>query len=307
MRKILSISPQKKEKMTKPSIVFFGTSEFAIYILNELEQAGFLPDLIVSTPDKPQGRKLILTPPPVKEWATKRNIEVLQPTSLKKEPVEEILRSKAPAHGWDIFIVASYGKIIPEAILDIPTHKTLNVHPSLLPKLRGPSPIESAILNDEKHTGITIMRLDAEMDHGPIIIQKHHEISEWPKRELLEKDFGEKGGKLLADLIPEWILGNMNEQEQNHSEATYCQKIEKAHAEIDLHADPYLNFRKIQAYSGWPKAYFFLTKGDKKIRIVISEAEYVNDELIITKVIPEGKSEMQYADFLRGYDTNKKE
>lgn len=285
----------------KPTMVFFGTSEFAVYILNELEKANFLPSLIVSTPDKPKGRKLILTPSPVKIWAQERNIEVLQLTSLKKENVAEVLRDKAPTNGWDIFVVASYGKIIPDEILNIPTHKTLNVHPSLLPHLRGPSPLESAILNDEKHTGITIMRLDAEMDHGPIIAQEVHDVTEWPTREELEKDFGEKGGKLLAKIIPEWINGKIQETEQDHSQATYCNKIEKNDALINLEDDPYLNFRKIQAYAGWPKAYFFQKRGDKEIRVVISQASFNNNQLIIEKVIPEGKSEMSFEDFKRGY------
>ncbi len=292
--------------MNKPSIVYFGTSEFATYVLDELEQASLLPDLIVCTPDKPQGRKLVLTPPPVKLWAQERGIEVLQPESLRKGNIEELLTNKAPEGKWDVFIVASYGKIIPDSILNIPTHKTLNVHPSLLPILRGPSPIESAMLQDLKHTGVSIMRLDAEMDHGPILTQEIYTVSEWPKREILELELAHRGGRLLSAILPQWINGDIKEIEQDHSKATYCKKIEKEEALLDLSADPYTNFRKIQAYSVWPRAYYFIEKDGKKTRVVITEAEFADNQLIIKKVIPEGKREMTYAEFQRGHHDDSK-
>jgi len=280
--------------------VFWGTSEFSVYILNSLKSKGFLPSLIISTPDKPQGRKLEIKPTLTKIWAEENKIPVMQPAKLDDEFFYQLQTTD-----YSLFIVASYGKIIPDKFLNIPKYKTLNVHPSLLPKLRGPSPIETAILEDMKKTGVSIMRLDKEMDHGPIVAQVEYNVTEWPKKEELEKIFGEIGGELLANVMPKWVAGEIKEVEQDHSKATFCKKIEKQNAELDLTADPYLNFRKIKAYSGWPNAFYFLEHHGKKIRIVVKDANYEDTllgqgELIITRVIPEGKKEMNYEDFMRG-------
>lgn len=282
--------------------VFFGTSEFSIIILNELEVAGFVPKVIICGEDKPAGRKKIITPPPTKIWAEKHGIKVFQPKTLReeKEPdITEKIKSLSDI-ALDLFIVASYGKIIPRAILDIPTHGALNVHPSLLPKLRGPSPIQSAILS-ENETGVSIMLLDAEMDHGPILAQEKTTVQDWPPyADDLEKTLGHHGGKMLAAVLPDWIAGNIKPQEQDHTKATFCKKIEKEDGELNLEDTVEKNLRKIRAYRGWPNAYFFLEKNDKKIRVVVTEAHIKDGELIITKVIPEGKKEMLYSDFKRG-------
>ena len=277
--------------------VFWGTSEFSVYILDALKTKGFLPSMIVSTPDKPQGRKLEVKPTLTKIWATENNIPVLQPERLKENNELFLQLSSLEV---DVFIVASYGKIIPERFLNIPKYKTLNVHPSLLPTLRGPSPIETAILQDIKNTGVSIMLLDKEMDHGPILEQVKYSISEWSTKEELEKIFGKIGGELLSEILPKWISGEISAKEQDDSKATYCKKIEKQDALIDLTADAYLNFRKIKAYSGWPNAFYFLEHQGKQIRIVIKDAKYENENLLITRVVPEGKKEMNYDDFMRG-------
>lgn len=280
---------------THTNFIFWGTSEFSVYILDSIKSRGFLPSLIVSTPDKPQGRKLEIKPTLTKIWAQENNIPILQPGKLDDEFYNQLQNTH-----YSLFIVASYGKIIPERFLNIPKHKTLNVHPSLLPELRGPSPIETAILKDIKNTGVSIMRLDKEMDHGPIIAQVLYNVLEWPTKDELEKIFGEIGGELLGNIIPKWIKSEIEEKEQDHTKATYCEKIEKNDALINLDNDPYENFRKIQAYSGWPNAFFFLEHGNKKIRVLIKEAKYEENKLIITRVVPEGKKEMNYEDFIRG-------
>ena len=156
--------------------VFFGTPEFAMIILEELELKGLLPLLVVTAPDKPKGRKLVVTPSEVKLWAQAHDIPVLTPEKLKNEEfVAELSKQE-----WDLFVVAAYGKIIPKNILEMPKRGVLNVHPSLLPKFRGSSPIESAILSDEKFTGVTIMQLDEEMDHGPVLAQRERICTIWP-------------------------------------------------------------------------------------------------------------------------------
>lgn len=295
--------------MPKINFTFFGTDNFSILVLNELKKSGFLPSLLITVPDKPKGRKLVLTPPEVKIWAEKNKIKYIQPKSLREEKNPGII-DEIKSHGAnDLFVVASYGKIIPQNILDIPEHKTLNVHPSLLPRLRGPSPIESAILT-EGENGVTIMRLDADMDHGPIVAQK--KIISWqgwpgvsgveppPYAETLEKILGEEGGKILAEIIPDWIAGKISETEQNHDMATFCKKIEKTDGEINLSDSAEKNLRKIRAFHKWPTAYFFADHMGKKIRVIIKKARIENGELVIERVVPEGKKEMDYSDFKKG-------
>lgn len=274
---------------------FFGSSDFSIGVLDQLEKADLLPKIIITTPDMPAGRKLILTPTPVKIWAEKRKIPFYCPPKLK--PFANELNEICKEKNINLFAVASYGKIIPREILDIPEKKTLNVHPSLLPKHRGASPLQFSILEDDKDTGVTIMRIDEEMDHGPIVAVANVHMDEWPSLRELKDMMAEIGGKLLSSVIPEWLKGEMKEIEQDHGLATYTRKIEKEDGLIDLESkDQYLNFRKIQAYSGWPSTYFFKEIGGKKIRIKITKARFENGNLIIERVIPEGKKEIDYRD-----------
>lgn len=286
----------------------------SIHVLEALEAAGRLPALVITTPDKPAGRNLILTPNVVKTWAQSRNISVLDPAKLD-EIFIRTLRGIASTTATDLFIIASYGKIIPQAVLDIPKHKSLNVHPSLLPEYRGASPLQSAILDDKKTTGVSIMRIDALMDHGPIVAQKSITIDEWPVYEEFEKMMAREGGILLVNILDGWVAGTIPEIEQDHSAATHTRKFIKEDGLIDLAAivskkDPVAArtaFLKIQAFHEWPTTYFFATKKDAsdtapKIHVKITQASYKNETLIVKKVIPEGKSEMTFDDFLsRGY------
>lgn len=256
--------------------VFFGSSQFSVYLLDSLKEKGWIPSLIVSTPDKPQGRKLVLTPTPVSMWAKENNIPLITPPSLKVEIPE--------LNGFDLFIVASYGKIIPQAILDMPKDGVLNIHPSILPKYRGPSPIQSAILDDDKNTGVTIMKLDALMDHGPIVTQEKIAIKEWLPLFEMKKIMAEKGADLLVHNFKSTPV------EQDHTKATYTKKTNKEDGLINFSDDPYFNFRKIQAYTPWPSAYYFVNGK----RVKITKARFENGALIIEKIIPEGKGEIDF-------------
>lgn len=289
--------------MKDTSIVFFGTPLFAVHTLNALEERGITPDIVVTAPDKPAGRGLELTPPPVKQWAEDREILVLQPTSLKTENISPenteamslILNSE-----WDLFIVSAYGKLLRKEVLNVPRKGVLNVHPSLLPKFRGASPIESQILADEKNVGVSIMLLDEEMDHGPLLAQASITPEEWPlKASLLEELLATEGGTLLAEVIPEWLAETITPSEQDHALATFTKKITKEDGEISLSDDGYQNYLKFCAYDGWPGTYFFMEKSGKKMRIKITEASYEHGKFIPVLVIPEGKKEMKYEDFIR--------
>ncbi len=276
---------------TKPKFVFWGTPDFAVIILDELKKAGFLPVLVVTAPDKPKGRHLILTPPPVKVWALENNIEVVQPEKIAADFVK-----KLQASNWDLFVVAAYGKILKKEVLDLPAHGTLNVHPSLLPAFRGSSPIESAILAGLSETGVSIMLLDEQMDHGPVLAQQTYPLDPDTGATELEAVLAHIGGGLLSETIPSWIRGEIKAISQDDSQATFTKKIKKEDGLIDLAGDPVVNYRKFKAYEGWPRTYFF--KDDK--RVIIAQEQLVDGELKIEKVLPEGKKEMSYEDFLRG-------
>lgn len=280
-------------------LVFFGSSEFSVYVLNELKLHNILPRLIVTTPDKPKGRKLIMTPTPVKTWAQENKIEILEPNSLKNNPY---FVSRLKALSSKLFLVASYGKIIPKEIFEIPARKTLNIHPSLLPKYRGASPIQSQILNDEENIGVSVMQIEEKMDSGPLISSKKVTIENWPIGRIeLERILAIEGARLFAHILPEWLIGAINPIMQNESEATYCQKIKKEDGELqidlnDLSKNAYQNFLKIKAYEDWPKTFFF----DDNKRIIIEEASFDHNKIYITKVTPEGKKTMLFDDYLKG-------
>ena len=286
----------------KLTIAYFGGEPIGVPVLNELEKVGIMPSLIVCNPDRPAGRKQILTAPPVKQWAQERNIEVFQPETLKdKGALTPLTETK-----FDLFVVVAYNKILPTWIIELPKNKTINVHPSLLPLLRGASPIRTAILENMKETGVTIMLMDEKMDHGPILAQETITIpdSQWPiAGKVLDEKLAVAGGQLLAKTIPEWVRGDITPIEQAHENATYCGKIEKEMAELNIdphnlptREDAYPTLLKIKAYDGWPIA-FFIHAGK---RIKITQASLSADgSLVVERVIPEGKSEMSFDSFVR--------
>lgn len=282
--------------------IFFGSSPISVVSLDTLKSEGMLPVCVVTQPDKPQGRHLTLTPSPVKVWALANNVSVLTPVKIKTNEFYNKLKS----YNAEVAILVSYGKIIPQNIIDLFPKGILNLHPSLLPKLRGPSPIESTILNDMKdEVGVSIMLLDKEMDHGPILIQQKIEIQVWPpSKTVLHDMLAKEGGELLVDAFRKWMSNEVSPSEQDHSKATYCGIIKKSDGEISLGADEYKSFLKIKAYEGWPGTFFFVNHDGKNIRVKITDADYVDNRLQIKKVIPEGKKAMDYADFLRGHKIN---
>ncbi len=286
--------------MSIPKFAFFGTPDIAVIVLEELKKADMMPSVIFTNPDAPQGRKMMLTPSPVKVWALREGVPVLCPQSLRTDDtVETYLRE----HDIELAVVVAYGKIIPESLLSVPKYGMVNVHPSLLPRFRGASPIRSAILADERETGVSIMLLDSEVDHGPLLTQEVVKIEEraWPMRgRELDTLLAERGGELLAKTLPLWIEGQITPTEQDHARATFCQKITKEMGELDLNADPYQNLLKIRAFDGWPGTFFFTEKNGKRIRVKIIDAELAKDgSLRILSVIPEGRNEIAYEDFIR--------
>lgn len=308
-------------KKTDLNFVFFGTDHFSVDVLNQLKKFGFLPGMIVTVPDRPSGRGQKTNEPLIKIWADQNNIECKQPEKLDEQFISELKISsknrKNSINQWQIFIVASYGKIIPKEIIDMPEFGSLNVHPSLLPLYRGASPIESAMLDDANETGVTIMLMDEKMDHGPILNREIVRFDIWPTKNEVEKLLAQIGGKLLAETINPWISGKIQPQEQEHAKATFTKKITKEMGEVSFSdiekvTNGNINsnydfkiakqiFLKIQALNPWPSVFFFHKHNNKNVRVKITTATYNDNHLKIEKVLPEGKKEISFESFQRGY------
>ena len=286
--------------------VFWGTPDVASETLEILKTNGYLPSLIVTAPDRPQGRKMIITPPPVKVWAEKNNISYLQPEKLN-EDIGNVLRTlgrsvddgqrKFSVENFsgeqnipDVFIVVAYGKIMPEEILNLPKLGSINIHYSLLPKYRGASPVESVILNGDEETGITIQKMEYKMDSGPIIAQEKIQILSDEKAGELRKRLIKIGGELLVKTLPNFIENKITPIPQDETQATYCKKIKKEDGLINLNDDGIKNYNRFRAYAPWPRTFFF----KKSKRIIITDAKLENGEFKILKIIPEGGKEMEY-------------
>ncbi|SNR69410.1 methionyl-tRNA formyltransferase [Desulfurobacterium atlanticum] len=305
--------------MDKLKVVFMGTPDFAVPSLKALVESGkFDVPLVITQPDKPAGRGKRLTPPAVKKFALEKGIPVIQPEKIKENrELFEILKEISP----DFIVVAAYGKILPVELLNIPLIAPVNVHASLLPKYRGASPIQSAILNGEKETGVTIMRVRERLDSGEIYIQEKTEISDEDTAETLHDRLSVMGGKLLVEALPRIASGELKPIPQNESEATYCGQIKKEDGLIDWSEPAKAIFNKIRAFTPWPSAFTYFN--GKLLKIMkakpvgsgscdaTGKVVSVDDEgftvstgdgfLKILKVKPEGRKEMEACDFIRGY------
>lgn len=289
---------------TPISFAFFGTGPLAESVLASLVRAGYEPALVVTKPDAPQGRHMQLTPPNIKVWAEMKHISTYQPESLKDLPEDSPLHTEE----YDLFIVASYGKIIPDEILNLPKKGVLNVHPSLLPNYRGPSPIESALLDGVITTGVSIMKLDSGMDTGPILTQSAFIVDPSATAGTMEVECGQLGGELLVQVLPHYMEGTLIPKEQSHEGVSVCKKITKEMGEITLTTNAAEVQRKFRALTPWPSVYFFIEHKGKNIRVKVTKVDLTlagTDSLvasdIILSVIPEGKHEMSFEDFKRGY------
>lgn len=259
----------------KIEYVFFGSPEFAAIALERLLEADLIPLAVVTNPDRPFGRKKRLTPPPVKELAKKWNIKVFQPEKLDSEFVAE-LRALKP----QLFVVAAYSKIIPQEVISIPEKGVLGIHPSLLPKYRGASPIQGALLSGDEETGVSIYLIDAKVDHGPVISKAKVRIDQEDDYLSLEKKLASFGGILCAQAIDGYLEGTIFPSEQDHESATFTKKFSTEDAFISF-ADlekaskgeaPELAreiFGKIRALSPNPGAWTVFNK--KRIKLLKAE------------------------------------
>ena len=287
----------------KINFVFWGTPEVASETLNILKQLNFIPALIITSPDAKKGRGMHLEASPVAIFAQKNNIPCLKPDKLDEE-----FTLKLSTFNFQLSVVVAYGKIIPENILNLPKLGSINIHYSLLPKYRGASPVESAILNGETETGVTIQKMKFAMDAGDILAQEKVNIFSDEKAPDLRTRLIKIGGELLVKTLntpsalrqaqgtSPYVWGGWVGVPQNENEATFCRKIKKEDGLVDLEKElPNVLYNKFRAYDTWPRIFFF--KNGK--RIIITDATLENKQFIIKKVLPEGKKEIKYEEFLK--------
>jgi methionyl-tRNA formyltransferase len=297
-------------------ILFMGTPDFAVYSLKALCECGENDITVITQPDKPKGRKYVLTPPEVKVFACERNLPVYQPLTLRDEAFDTLLRKIDP----EIIIVAAYGKILPPSVINYPKYGCINVHGSLLPRYRGAAPIQRAIMDGENETGITIMYMNEGLDTGDMLAKAVVPIEEDDNFETLFDKLATSGASLLVETLPKIIQGSIVPEKQDDSLATYAQKIEKDDCKIDFSFSAKEIYNRIRGLSPFPLAYAMRgetavklvsvkmtdKKSDKAFGTMIAEGNrlYVvcgdGIRLEITEVLPAGKKKMSASDYLRG-------
>ena len=244
-------------------IIFIGTPEFGAIVLEGLIKNDLRPVLVITAPDKPVGRKQILTPSSVKVIAEKYNVPVSQIVNLKNSTSVNLLSKEKP----DLIIVAAYGQILPKEILDIPKYGCLNIHPSLLPKYRGPSPIQATILNDETEIGVSIIKMVSRVDAGPIVAKSKIQI---PKSKItyleLHDELADLGARLLVKTIPDWLEGKIKPAPQDEARATYTKILTRQDGKIDWKKPAEYIERQIGAFNPEPGT-FCLVNG-KVLKII---------------------------------------
>lgn len=287
-----------------------GTPEFSLEPLKVLiEKTNVV--LVVTKPDAYVGRKKVLTPSPVKKLALENNIKVITPLSIKKE-YQSIIDAKP-----DIIVTCAYGKIIPKVLIDYPKYGCINIHASLLPKYRGAAPIQWALINGEKETGITLMYMDEFMDTGDIIDKVTYKIKDSDDIGSLHKELSILGGRILNDNLEYLVSGNINRIKQNDEDATYAPMIEREMEELDFNDTGKNIINKIRAFSPWPltktningeevkivKAHF--EEGISEINKLYIEKEKLGigviDGIVYIDIIkPIGKNNMEIKNYLNG-------
>jgi len=278
---------------TRP-FAFFGTPYVARDTLAALIEQGFIPAVVITSPDSAKGRGLALQPTETKELALMHGIPVLTPEKLSPEAIEEIC-----SFDCEYGVVVAYGKLLPQALIDVFPLGLLNIHYSLLPKYRGASPVESALLAGDTVTGVAIQKLVLKLDAGDVYATKEVAIEPTETTKELRARLIALGSELLIELLPQFEAGTARATPQDESQATHVGKIHKSEGELQIPGNDLLNWRKYRAYFESPGTYFFVRKGDTSVRVKIAKARFENGVFTPERVIPEGKREMAYEDFVR--------
>ena len=298
--------------------LFFGTPDFAVPVLEALTSLPFIDlALVVTQPDKPVGKHHTLTPPPVKVCAEEHNLPIAQPHGVRGKEFEQEIKKHDP----DVIIIVAYGEIIPKNLLTIPKYGWLNVHASLLPKYRGASPIQGALLAGEKETGITLMKLDAHLDTGPIIAQRKITIDIEEASDTLHNKLSTLGAVIITDQLLAYLQGDRKPKTQPKKSPTPTTTIiKKQDGRIDWTQSAEVLERTVRAYTPWPGAFCFWD--DKRLKIIKAVVAQLPTEvpygkvwqhgnsiiigtgqegLQLNRIQLEGKKAIPIAEFLKGY------
>ena len=296
-------------------VVFMGTPEFAVPCLQKLIDCGHEVTGVFTQPDKPQGRKMILTPPPVKQLALEYGIPVYQPTKMKDGTALEMLKEADP----ELVIVVAYGKILPKEILDYPEFGCINIHASLLPELRGAAPIQWSVINGLKKTGVTSMQMDEGLDTGDMLIKGEIKIGENDTAGEMHDKLSVLGAEILEKTISLLLKNELKPKKQNHDKFTYAPMLSKELSPIDWNLTACEVHNKIRGLCPWPSATAVLNGKKVKIhRSVLSDCKggsageiiQTGKNLVVScgdgkcieilNIQAEGKKAMSAADFMRG-------
>jgi len=248
--------------VTNLRIIFLGTPEFSVPPLEYLLKSEYQVIAVYTQPDKPTGRGRMLEQSPVKKVALKHGVEVFQPLKLRHPDEMDRLANLKP----DLILVAAFGQILPRSVLDIPRFGCLNIHPSLLPRFRGATPIPSAILSGDKETGVTIMLMEAGMDTGPVITQIIVGIEPDDTAESLTGRLSKASVRLLGEALPLWFDGSLKSQPQDNSKATYTKPISKEDGLVNWQLSAEEISRRVRAFHPWPGCYTFWQ--DKSLKLL---------------------------------------
>lgn len=270
----------------QPKIAFFGTPELCLPLLDALASAGFMPCIIVTNPDRPVGRKQVVTSPPVKEWALSHGVELLQPEHIDDAWVKEFGDRKI-----DLSIVVAYGKILPQNLIDAPNKGTINIHYSLLPRWRGATPVEAAILAGDEATGVTIQQMVKKLDAGPVLAVKEVPVLPADITEILKERLNNEAAALLVETIPSILSGEAVATPQDDALATHCRTINKADGEVSLDESDETLWRKYRAYHNWPRIFYF---DENNLRTIITKASFAEGKFLIKKILPAGGTEKDF-------------
>lgn len=302
-------------------ILFMGTPDFALFSLRALMDAGENVIGVVTQPDKPKGRGYTLTPPPVKVYALERGLPVWQPETLRGEAFAALLEEQKP----DLIAVVAYGKLLPKNVLDYPKYGCVNVHGSLLPEYRGAAPMQRAIIDGKKETGVTTQMMDVGLDTGDILVAKKIEICEHDNFETVHDKLGACGAEVLLATLERIKNGTLTRTKQDDSLANYAAKIEKIDCVIDFSRSAKEVHDQIRGLSPIPLA-FTHTPDGKMLKVISSEHADVDTDakpgtvvslsdgkitvscgkgaVSLLTVLPEGKKRMSAADFINGRKIN---
>jgi len=305
-------------KSKKYKLVFFGTPDFAVPTLRLLAQSDLVEKILVVTQnDKPVGRgQKEFHSSPIKLLAEKLNLPLIDDLKTGRKTIVDFQP--------DLAVVSAYGKILPQRILDLFPYGCLNIHPSLLPKYRGPSPIQNAILNGDERTGVSIIKLDQEMDHGPIIAQTSIPLTGTENEPFLTSKLAEIGSKLLLEALPDYLADNSRGCPQNDDLASFTALIKKEDGILNFNDSAIINDRKIRAYFPWPAGQTEFIKNGQPLSIKILRAKAIAEKpvptngqwlvnqsrllitcetgsLLIHELQPAGKKPMPASAFINGY------